>query len=93
MSTNIDQRGDGSLIVREIEGEIVVLDTSSNFVHQLNRTASMIWRMQAEGASAEEIASALTCEFAVDEATAQSDVEETLCSLRALKLLPAPRVF
>jgi hypothetical protein len=36
---------------REVDGEIILLDTESNLVHQLNKTASLIWRKCQEGAS------------------------------------------
>ena len=80
-------RRDESVMVREVDGEILVLDTLSNQVHQLNRTASLIWRLFGEEASPEAIAAALTAEFAVDEQTALNDVLETLRRLRSLNLL------
>jgi Coenzyme PQQ synthesis protein D (PqqD) len=80
-------RRDDWIMVREIDSEFLVLDTLSNQIHQLNRTASFIWRMCDEGAMRETIASALASEFAVDEETALNDVVETLSKLRALNLL------
>ena len=74
-------------MVREVDGEILVLDTLSNQVHQLNRTASFIWRMGNEGTLPQTIASALAAEFTVDEATVFTDVVETLAKLRSLNLL------
>lgn len=74
-------------MVREIDGEILMLDTLSNQVHQLNRTASFIWRMCDAGTMPETIASALASKFAVDEETALNDVVETLSKLRLLNLL------
>lgn len=74
-------------MVREIDGEFLVLDTVSNQVHQLNRTASFIWRMCGDGVSTQTIASALAAEFAVDEETALKDTVETLATLRGLNLL------
>ena len=80
-------RRDESVLVREIDGEILMLDTLSNQIHQLNRTASFIWRTYDAGATPDVIASALVSEFAVDKETAIKDVEETLCKLRSLNLL------
>lgn len=80
-------RHDESLTVREVDGEILVLDTGSNRIHQLNPTASFIWRMCEQGAAPEAIASALAAEFAVDERTALEDVVKTLADLRSLNLL------
>lgn len=80
-------RRDESITVREIDGEILVLDMRSNQVHQLNRTASFIWNRCGEGLMPEAIAAALVREFEVDDETARRDVEETLYKLRSVKLL------
>jgi hypothetical protein len=74
-------------MVREIDGEIVVLDTLSNHIHQLNRTASFIWHLCEQEARPEAIAAALGAEFDVDQETALRDVLETLTKLRSLNLL------
>lgn len=76
-----------SLMIREIDGELLVLDTRANQVHQLNRTAAIIWRMCNDGTQPETIACALSTEFAVDEQTALKDVVETLAQLRSKNLL------
>ena len=87
MERNSFRRHD-AVMVREIDGELVPLDTRSNRVHQLNRTASVIWRMaENEGAATEQIAAALVLEFAVTYETAMNDVVETLTMLRSLDLL------
>lgn len=80
------RREDG-LMVREIDGELLVLDTRSDRIHQLNRTAAFVWRMCDEGATPQAIAAALACEFAVDEETALEDVAKTLSRLQSLNLL------
>lgn len=85
MTTSI-RRAD-SVLVREIDGEVVILDTQSGRIHQLNRTASFIWRMCDEATTPQDIAAALAREFDVDEATALEDVQKTLSLLRTLKLL------
>ena len=36
---------EGAVISREIDDELLVLDTESNRIHQLNRTAGVIWRL------------------------------------------------
>lgn len=84
------QRND-SVSVREVDGELLLLDTQALRIHQLNRTASVIWRMHEEGAAPQAIASALAVQFDVDEATALGDVSLTLTSLRSLSLLVGER--
>jgi hypothetical protein len=80
-------RRDDALMVREIDGEILILDGRSDRIHKLNATASFIWRRCEEGATAQGIASALADEFAVDAQTALADVGRTIDELRALDLL------
>lgn len=76
-----------SILVREIDGELVALDAQANLVHQLNTTATLIWRLAKAGRSPEEIASAIMCEYAVDLGTASKDVGQMLAQLNELKLL------
>ena len=80
-------RHDESVTVREVDGEILVLDLRTNQVHQFNPTASFIWKRCAEGLTSQGIAAALAGEFEVDEETARRDVEETLDRFLSLKLL------
>ena len=80
-------RRDDAVMVREIDGEVLILDGRSDRIHKLNPTASFIWRRCEQGATAEGIASALAGEFAVDPETALADVVRTLDELRSLDLL------
>ena len=64
---SISIRIDDTVLVREFDGEIVILDTRSNRVHQLNRTAALIWKRCREPTTPEAITAALTAEFEVDE--------------------------
>ena len=75
------------LIVRELEGEMVVLDADAERIHRLNRTASIIWRCCESGASPAEIAVALVNAFDVEEHVALRDVMEALDQLRSLGLI------
>lgn len=79
-------RRNASVMVREIDGETLLLDLQRNLIHQLNRTASVIWHL-CEANSPPVIASALAAEFEIDEAAALADVEKTLRSLEALRLI------
>lgn len=69
---------------REVDGEILLLDTESNLIHQLNRTASFIWRKCQEGASPWEIADVLAKEFEVEEDKVRSDVARTIAQLEQI---------
>ena len=72
---------------REVDGEILLLDIESDQIHQLNRTASFIWRKCDELGSVDRIATVLATEFDVEEHAAIKDVSDTVDRLRALKLV------
>ncbi len=75
------------LMEREVDGEVLLLDTESNLIHQLNRTASFIWRKCQEGLSPGEIAEALAKDFDVEEDKIQEDVRRAIDRFRALELI------
>lgn len=72
------------LLVREVDGEVLVLDTESDRIHQLNLSASFIWHQFAAGAPADEIAKRLAITFDVDDDTAYRDVSAILRDFLAL---------
>jgi Coenzyme PQQ synthesis protein D (PqqD) len=80
-------RRTGSLMIREVGDELLVLDTLTNRIHQLNQTASFVWRMYRDGMPATTIASALVEAFDVEESIALVDVANVLSQMRSLKLL------
>jgi hypothetical protein len=82
-------RNDVSIIVREIDGEILVLDRRSNRLHQFNGTASFIFKRCGEGLPAPALAAALVREFEVTDELAERDVHAFLGVLGALDLLEA----
>lgn len=79
--------GAASLIVREVEGEILLLDGRANRIHRLNPTASTIWRRWQDGFAVDRIAAEIAAEFDVEQSVVQRDVGQTLSSLQALGLL------
>jgi len=83
---DIKRRRDG-LLVREVDGEILVLDAEADRIHQFNASASLIWRLHENGADAAEIASALAIEFDLDKYGADADVKAALEQFRALNLV------
>lgn len=68
----------GSFLEREVDGEILLLDTETNRIHQLNKTASLIWRQYREGVSPELIAEVLAKDFEVAHDQIRADVERTV---------------
>ena len=71
----------------EVGVETLVLDEQSGQIHQLNATASFVWRRCDGASSVVEIAGLLTREFDVDPATAAEDVARVITQLEELKLL------
>ncbi|MGC1107434.1 MAG: PqqD family protein [Candidatus Acidiferrales bacterium] len=63
---------------REIEGYVVVISPEDSIVHELNETASFIWKHADRGRNVTEIANLLSDEFSVDAAQAKADTEGLL---------------
>lgn len=84
--TDHAKRAQGVLI-QEVDGEVLALHTLTDEVHQMNATASLIWRLYESGASVEEISTFLATTFEIDEATARADAASTIDRLRTLKLV------
>jgi hypothetical protein len=75
-----------ALAVREVDDDLLLLDTASNRIHQLNRTASQIWRL-CDSTRPDSIAAELARDYDVDEEQALSDVISTLETFRSLNLV------
>ncbi len=72
---------------REIEGKVVVISPEDSVVHELNETASFIWKHAERGHDLDEIANLLSHEFRIDVAQAKSDAIELLAHLAHKRLL------
>ena len=72
---------------REIDGEVVVLDTDQSHYLNLNPTGSVLWLMLAQGATERQLVDKLLEEFDVTEATAHDDVVTFVASCRENGLL------
>ena len=77
------------VMVREVEGELLVLDDDSHRIHKLNPTASLIWS-RCDTASPTEIAAELVAAYDIEEEQALIDVTTTLAKLRELWLVGEP---
>lgn len=76
-----------SVMVREIEDDLIVLDVEADKVHQLNQTAKFIWQHCDEALTPEAIADRLAAQYDVDAAVALKDVREMMERLHALNLV------
>ncbi|MFO1152691.1 MAG: PqqD family protein [Rhodospirillales bacterium] len=79
--------GRSGMLVRELGDEILVLDVEGEQVHQLNTSASRVWRLYDDGASVEGIVEKLVAEFDVNKERAHHDVLDVLSQFRALSLI------
>jgi hypothetical protein len=75
------------ILDRDADGEVLILDTESDRIHQLNGTASLIWRQLEQGATVEEIARALEFQIDVDSHTSVRHVRRFLIELQDLDIL------
>ena len=93
MATEI--RCDASIRVRDIQGEVLVLDRRTDRVHHFNPTGSLIWRHLEQGSAPEAIVADLVRNFEVSSELAEQDLASFLRVLRDLDLLLpyAPRDF
>jgi hypothetical protein len=73
--------------VRELGDETLVLDDRNGKIHQLNPTASFIWRQLDGETSVSTITNRLVEKYDVDESVAADDVAEIVDRLRELQLL------
>ncbi len=72
---------------REIEGEVVIISPEDSVVHELNATASFIWKQLDSEHTGAEIAELLAAEYDVAPDVALADTEELVSQLEAKRLL------
>jgi hypothetical protein len=76
---------------REIDGEAVIISPEDSHVHELNETASLIWKSADGKHSEDEIAQAVAESYDVGLTEAKADVDELIDVLSAKGLLVAPQ--
>lgn len=74
---------------REIEGEVVIISPEDSVLHELNATASFIWKQSTGSQTLEAIADQMSEEFDVDRETALQDATELARHLAGKNLLLA----
>jgi Coenzyme PQQ synthesis protein D (PqqD) len=79
----------GVLEWREIEGEIVAVDTRTSTYVAVNRAGATLWPALVRGATRDDLAAILTNEFKVDRASANTDVDAFIGMLAEQRLLDA----
>jgi hypothetical protein len=76
-----------SLHVREIDGELVVLDPENERMHTLNPTAAFIFDAVDGQRTREEIWKRVAAHFEIDPDTAERDTREVLRQFSELELI------
>lgn len=76
-----------TVLVRELAGESVLLDLSSEAYFGLDATAAQMWRVLTEAASVEAAFTDLQALFEVDAERLRGDMEQFINHLRELGLL------
>ena len=72
---------------REVDGAVVIISPEDSVLHELNETASLVWK-EADGTrTAQQIAERLADEYEVEEAIALADTCEMVNHLEQKKLL------
>jgi PqqD family protein of HPr-rel-A system len=72
---------------RELNGELILFDSSSGYVHQLNETGALIWDLVTQGGSLAQIESRLASEFGIEVSTIRPDLSAFISRLRDAGLL------
>ena len=73
--------------VREVDGELLVLDQRTERIHQLNVTAGYIWNRCDGVTSVSDITNAVAAEFGGEGAPITTDVIRVVEQFRELDLL------
>jgi hypothetical protein len=72
---------------REIEGEVVAVDTRKAVYMAVNHTGAVLWPALAEGATREELVERLIQAYEVDRGAAEADVSTFVTLLEEQDLL------
>lgn len=72
---------------RELDGEIVIISPNNSVLHELNETASFVWKQLDGRRSGAEIATSLAAEYDVKLEDALSDIETLVEELASRQLL------
>ena len=89
-----DRTGDSVLKLRddaiawqEVDSETLLLDLRASKYLSINPSATILWRLLAEGTTAEALVTALVDRYQIDRAQAAADVDEFLADCRARELI------
>jgi hypothetical protein len=85
-------RQNPQLSVKEIDGQTIILDRPHGKLHELNATASYVWRCCDGRATVSEIVTATAREFDADPSAVERDVADILQQLESIQLIEWTKV-
>ena len=77
----------GSLEWKEIEGEVVAVDTRKSVYIAINHSGAVLWPALAAGATRDQLVDRLTAAFQIDRGSAEEDIDSFLGLLAEHDLL------
>lgn len=77
------------VLAQELDGETILLDSTSGTYFRLNETGTRVWEAVVAGRSDEEAVSVLVDSTGADPATVRADVAALLATLEAKGLVSA----
>jgi hypothetical protein len=75
-----------NLIWHVVDGEAIVLDTSTGYHFSFDTMGTEIWQRLNDGESVDDVAAAIARKYAADERVVRQDVQEFVQELRSAKL-------
>lgn len=72
---------------REIEGQILILTPSEEFLYTLNESGQVLWKLLVRGTTEQKLVNALMRQYPLSRPQAQRDVQTFLRALRARGIL------
>jgi hypothetical protein len=72
---------------REIDGGVVIISPEDHRIHELNSTASFVWKQMDGRRTVEDLADLLTKEFDTVRESALVDIDQLVSSLEEKSLL------
>jgi len=75
------------LIAQSVDGELLILNREQEKIHQLNLVASFIWNKLDGQITLEQLVTAITENYDVEQNAAKNDLESLLTELSDLNLI------
>ena len=78
---------DDAIAWQEVDSETLLLDLRASKYLSVNPSATVLWRLLAEGTTRDALVTALIARYQIDQAQAAADVDEFLADCLARELI------